>query len=131
MSWSADGESTLHALPGDVEAHGADAETALRSLIHGGSIIMVGRALSDAAYDLVRTAGGLRGLLRALEGFRDDNSGRVVLADLPKVYVVALDLALAKRELGDPPDDDDDIAAMSAHAAAIAAVAEALDHTMK
>ena len=131
LSWSAEEELTLHALPGGVEAHGVDAETALRSLVHAGNIIMAGRAVSDAAYDLVYAGGHPRPAACAREGFRDDNSGRVVLADLPKVYLVALDLALARRELGDPPDDDSAITEKSAEAAAIAAEAETLDQTMK
>ena len=131
ISWDAAGEMTVYGFPGDAEVSGARALVLLRTLVQVQYIITAGRAVSDAAYDLVRTAGGLPGVLRALEGFRDDHSGRVVLADLPKVYLVALDLALAKRELGDPPDDDGDIAAKSAEAAAIAAEAEALDQTMK
>ena len=131
ISWDAAGELTVYGFPGDAEVTGARALVLLRTLVPVQQILPAGRALSDAAYDLVRTAGGLRGVLHALEGFRDDNSGRVVLADLPKVYLVALDLALARRELGDPPDDDGDIAAKSAEAAAIAAEAEALDQTMK
>ena len=126
ISWNSDGELTVHGFPNHAEVTGARALVLLRTLIPVQQTLPAGRAVSDAAYDLVRTAGGLKGVLRALDGFRDDNSGRVVLADLPKVYLVALDLALAKRELGDPPDDDGAIAAKSAEAAAIAAEAESL-----
>jgi hypothetical protein len=131
ISWNSGGALALHGLPDGAEVHGAEALVAIRKLAHVRNIVFVGRELSDAAYDLVRTAGGLQGVLRALEGFRQDNTGRVVLADLPKVYLLALDLALAKRELGDPPDNDGAIAEKSAEAAAIAAEAEALDRTMK
>ena len=129
LSWTVDGDLTLHGFPNGGEVSGVAAIAPLRKMIKHRNVVFIRSAVSDAAYDLVRTAGGLRGVLRALEGFRDDNSGRVVLADLPKVYVVALDLAIADLA-ADSMMRRHDIAEMQAQAAEIAAEAEALDATL-
>jgi hypothetical protein len=130
MSWNMADGLTLHGFPNGAVVSGNAAIAPLQKVLKGRNIVFVRGSVSDAAYDLVRTAGGLPGVLRALEGFRQDNSGRVVLADLPKVYIVALDLALAEWVAGDDSDHDDDIAALSVPAAEIAAEAEALDRAM-
>jgi hypothetical protein len=54
-------------------------------------------SITENAVELLRTVGGFPGLLCALEGFRRDNDGRVLITDLPVVYLVALDLALATK----------------------------------
>ena len=130
MSWTMAGELTLHGFANGAEISGPAAIAPLRKMIKHRNVVFIRSAVSDAAYDLVRTAGGLRGVLHALEGFRDDNSGRVVIAELPKVYVVALDLALADLAADHDDARGDDIAEMQVRAAEIAATAEALDATM-
>ncbi|HEY4320991.1 MAG TPA: hypothetical protein VGM77_07375 [Gemmatimonadales bacterium] len=84
-----------------------------------------GTAITERAYDLLRAVGGLHGLLHVLEGYRDERDGRVVVVDLPDIYLMALDLVLSAR-----PEDDESQVALRDHvdsAARIAAVAESLD----
>lgn len=96
----------------------------LRAEIWGG-MLTAGAAITERAYDLLRAVGGLRGLLHVLEGYQDERDGGVVVADLPDIYLMALDLALSAR----PEDDDSQIALRNrvTDAALIAAEAETLD----
>jgi hypothetical protein len=82
-------------------------------------------SLTESAYELLCSVGGVRGLLRALEGFRDDHGGRIPIGQLPQVYLIALDLALADRL--NAVSAVKSMHDQAAHAAAIAAEAEALD----
>jgi hypothetical protein len=81
--------------------------------------------ITENAYNLLSTVGGLGGLLQALEGFRRDSDSRVLIADLPAVYLVALDLALAERESGSSGDHD--LRQRAIEASAVAQEAEELD----
>ena len=98
ISWQpTDASLALHNLPGGRILRGADAEAALRKVlpfIAGPSLAR--QAGIDRAYALVRSTSGLHGLLSALEGKRRDDGGLVTLSELPKIYVIALDLALAE-----------------------------------
>jgi len=58
-------------------------------------------------------------------GFRADNTGRVLLSDLPEVYLVALDLALT--ETAGRPDDFARLQRQSLAASEVAREAEVLD----
>lgn len=98
MSWDQAVAISLHGVPEGGTLTGADAILTLRKVLKGSNLVYVRRSVSEAAFDLVRTVGGLSGVLHALEGFRQDAGGRVVIADLPKVYIIALDLALAESE---------------------------------
>lgn len=125
ISWDDSSAITVHGVPEGGTLTGTDAVIALRRLLAARNLVYVGRAVSDAAYDLVRTAGGLTGVLRALEGFRQDGGGRVVIADLPKVYIVALDLALS--DIDERPGAFGRLGRKAVAASVIAQEAEALD----
>jgi hypothetical protein len=58
-------------------------------------------------------------------GFRADNTGRVLLSDLPEVYLVGLHLAPA--ETSRPPDDFARLQRQSLAASEVAREAEVLD----
>ncbi len=78
---------------------GDDAASAVSALLrwyHG-----VTHQLSDTteqAWQLLRSVGDLRGLLAMLAGYRADQDGRIDLLNLPAVYRLALDFALADRQ---------------------------------
>ncbi|HEX3928078.1 MAG TPA: hypothetical protein VHW65_08765, partial [Gemmatimonadales bacterium] len=95
ISWH-DDAITLDGLPGGRRLTGTVASEELAFLL-GYFHKRVTSAMAEAAHRLVRTTGGLSGLLRSLDGWREDHGGRIVIADLPPVYRVALDLALAQR----------------------------------
>ncbi|MEP6591519.1 MAG: hypothetical protein ABJC19_10080 [Gemmatimonadota bacterium] len=80
--------------------------------------------LNEEAYRLLNTVGGLPGLLHALEGFRRDQDGRVLLSDLPLVYLVAIDLALTAGS--DSGAVGDALRAKALEAGEVAAIAEEL-----
>lgn len=128
ISWDATSAIELHGVPEGGTLTGSDALFTLRHVLKGRNLVYVRRSVSDAASDLVRTVGGLSGVLRALEGFRQDAGGRVVVADLPKVYILALDLALAGRE--EAPRSLDGLGRRAVAAATVAREAEALDVTL-
>lgn len=87
--------------------------------------LIAANAVTEKAYALLRAVGGLRGLLHALEGFRADNVGRVVIAELPAIYLVALDLALSEQ-VGQPAAGGE-LRQKALDASAVAREAEALD----
>jgi hypothetical protein len=64
-------------------------------------------------------------LLLSLDGWREDHGGRVVIADLPAVYRLALDFALAQRAAG--IDGHTAIREQADEATIVASEAEALD----
>ena len=122
--WNSSGEIFIGGLPRLDDLGGEDAVKVLRALLKGRTAFAT-RATSEAAYDLVRASGGVGGLLHALEGFRLDNTGRVLLSDLPKVYLVALDLALSTEN--GHASISDDLRERALEAASIAQEAETLD----
>ena len=87
-------------------------------------VVALSTITENMAYNLLSTVGGLSGLLQALEGFRRDSDGRVLIADLPMVYLVALDLALSDQGVGSGPDT---LREKALEAAAVADEAEELD----
>jgi hypothetical protein len=123
ISWH-DDAITLDGLPGGRRLTGTVASEELAFLL-GYFHKRVTSAMAEAAHRLVRTTGGLSGLLRSLDGWREDHGGRIVIADLPPVYRVALDLALAQRAAG--IDGHAGIREQADHAAIVAAEAEALE----
>jgi hypothetical protein len=123
IAWEGEAIS-LHNLPGDRELSSADAVNVLRRFLDRFSS-GANPTVTGAAHQLVRTTGGLSGLLRSLDGWREDHGGRIVIADLPPVYRVALDLALAQRAAG--IDGHAEIREQADHAAIVAAEAEALE----
>jgi hypothetical protein len=131
MSWNADtGNIQLFDLPMGQDASGAEAAEILHSIVqHRYLSPFRRRSATESAYNLLQAVGDLRGLLRALDGFRRDHDDRITFADLPPIYQVALDLALATPvpHVG----TTDEFGRQAREAAAIAAEAEALDGTMR
>jgi hypothetical protein len=133
LSWTTDDlDVMLHDLPGDRSLAMADVAPVFRKLYPWAlpkrgvvQTLATMTTLTENAYNLLSTLGGLRGLLRALEGFQRDNDGRVLIADLPALYLVALDLALtAEAKSG---GSDDALHDKAREAAAIAHEAEGLE----
>ncbi|MEO5800295.1 MAG: hypothetical protein ABIZ70_07275 [Gemmatimonadales bacterium] len=132
ISWTPGGSDvTLHDLPDGRPLSGPDVAKVYRflyaSVSKEGMLKAMLRldATTKEAYGLLRSLGGLPGLLEALEGFRRDRDGRVPLAELPVLYLVALDLALAAEFSGS--DSHDQLRHRALAASEVAEEAEALD----
>lgn len=132
LSWTpGQTDLSLHDLPRERALYGSNATVVLRKLAPRGAKIGIPRllmsinAITEKAYELLRTVGGLPGLLCALDGFRRDNDGRVLIVDLPVVYLVALDLALATQHASFGPGGI--LRDKALEAAVIAGEAEQLD----
>jgi hypothetical protein len=102
MSWDASDAIAFHDLPRGLHCEGAAARTLGQKIFalaaqSGPTRPVFAKPVrsAEAAYQLLNGLGGLRGVLNALEGFRRDSDGRVLLADIPTVYLRALDLAYA------------------------------------
>jgi hypothetical protein len=78
----------------------------------------------ERAAELLRAVGGLRGLFRALDGFRTDQDGRIQLATLPWIYLAALELAL---KVDGHDDGTGELRSRALAASTVADEAEALD----
>ena len=131
LSWTPGStDLSLNNLPKGRVLAGPDMAPVLR-LVSGASwkgglarLIVAMSTITENAYNLLSTVGGLSGLLRALEGFRRDGDGRVLIADVPIVYLVALDLALSDKGAG---SDAGTLRERAIEAAAVADEAEELD----
>jgi hypothetical protein len=131
LSWTSGAtDVALHDLPKGRSLSGPDVAPVFRrvapwsykrGLVH---LITKMSTVTENAYNLLSTVGGLAGLLHALEGFRRDNDGRVLIADLPMVYLVALDLALSDKGAG---SESGALRDRAIEAAAVAHEAEELD----
>ena len=131
LSWvPGTAELSLHGFPKGGSVTGPDVQPVFRRGMSfawkGGltRIMVTLNTITENAYNLLSTVGGLAGLLRALEGFRRDGDGRVPIADLPMVYLVALDLALSDKGAG---SGSDALREKALEAAAVAHEAEELD----
>lgn len=122
--WGPDSDDiALHDLPGGSSVSGTAARVFLHTLVRRHAFTRP--STRQQAFALVRAVGGLRGVLRALDGYRRDQDGRVVIADLPATYRVALDLALTEDMEGTGPDRA--LLARVSDAQGLADVAESLD----
>ena len=130
LSWTAGATNLmLHGLPNGRSLTGADLAAAIRCswvVVDVGltRTLLTNNALTEQAHDLLRAVGGLPGLFWVLEGFRGRDIDRVAIADLPAVYLVALDLALATRN---ESNDMDELNRKAVEASVVAREAEALD----
>lgn len=132
ISWtSGETDVSLHDLPKGRSLTGPDVAMVFRKvypwslrrgLVH---LAVTMNAITENAYNLLSTLGGLAGLLRALEGYRRDNDSRVLIARLPVIYLVALDLALSEHT--NRAAAGDDLRQRALDASEIAREAEALD----
>jgi hypothetical protein len=131
MSWD-DGSNNIsfHDLPDDAYCDGEAARTLAAKIFAAAASYGVSRPAfqrpvrsADAAYQLLNGLGGLRGILDALDGFRRDLDGRVPLADIPTIYLRALDLAFTTAQGNGEEFGLDGLA----DAQRTAAVAEGLD----
>jgi hypothetical protein len=132
LSWTPGGtDISLHDLPKGRTVSGPEVAGLFRLLAPFSfkrglpQLVVTLNTVTENAYTLLNTLGGLGGLLRALEGFRRDSDGRVLIADLPMIYLVALELALTAG----PGDSDtgDAMREKALDAAAVAHEAEELD----
>ena len=97
LGWTADPIAlSLYDLPRNRALDGVAAVTTLRAILKKGNYGHP--SITEPAYHFFRSVGGLAGLLHALEGFRRDQDGRVVLNALPDTYQLALDMALAESD---------------------------------
>ncbi|HPF62715.1 MAG TPA: hypothetical protein PLI93_11715 [Gemmatimonadales bacterium] len=125
LSWTGTPpELTLHDLPGGATATGEDARAILRELLEFHTIAP--RRVTEQAWTLMRSVGGLHGVLQALDGFRQEASDRIVIDELPLDYLVALDLALAAESVAETDPTLPDAASIAA-AREVAEIAESLD----
>jgi hypothetical protein len=129
-------ELSVFDLPKGRWLHGEDAAVAFRGMLDWVVKRNVlgrrrgGKHLTANAWNLLRAVGGLPGLLHALDGFRDDQNGRLFLSDLPPVYLVALDLGLGSDE-GPETELPPEVTNGAVDARALAAGAEHLDDELR
>lgn len=132
ISWTQGAtDLSLHDLPKGRVVAGPDVPIVFRKIYPWSGkpglarLVAMMTTVNENAYRLLSTVGGLGGLLRALDGFRRDNDGRVLLSSLPIVYLVALDLALSGQT--DTDVFGEDVRQRALAAAEIANEAERLD----
>lgn len=96
ISWGVGGgDIEVHDLPGGEVVGEEGAVRLIRALV----VALIDEPdleSAERARALVHTAGGLRGVLHALDGFRRETEGRVVIADLPRVYLLAIEYGIAE-----------------------------------
>ena len=97
ISWRQPDGLTVHDLEGYPDIHGRQAIELLAQLVrrHG---IWTRPSVVDTAQRMVTIAGGLSGILRILENRSNETDGRLRIAGLPHIYLVAMNLALSETD---------------------------------
>lgn len=133
IDWDRHGRAMIRDMPGG----GVVAGDAVYDLYHfiwprrpgvaARKIPTLSTTMAARAADLPRAAGGMRGLRRALDGYRRDRDGRIAIVDLPWIYLVAIDIAMTIEM----QRDDSRIDALRARSAEASRIADEADRLLR